>query len=221
MRYSLARASSTQAPPNSQQTATPSMSSYSKATTTTDSGSTTVAPVPVKEKRTSKVQKPQAAVNKPSLFSLLASQRFARQIAQKIYHKRAVRLSSDTVFSTAPPPALEPTYRTEPKRQFNSAIILRMLTTILNERLRDFEYSPNLARWFVKKLSDEVRNRVKRMNIDRYKVVCVASIGQKHEQGLMVASRCLWNPHFDTSVTHTWQNESAYCNIAVYAIYCE
>lgn len=220
MRYSLARASSTQAPPNSQQTATPSMSSHSKATTTTDSGSTTAVPVPVKEKRTSKVQKPQA-VNKPSLFSLLASQRFARQIAQKIYHKRAVRLNSDTVFSSAPPPALEPTYRMEPKRQFNTAVILRMLTTILNERLRDFEYSPNLARWFVKKLSDEVRNRLKRMNIDRYKVVCVASIGQKHEQGLMVASRCLWNPHFDTSVTHTWQNESAYCNIAVYAIYCE
>ena len=205
---SLARSSTVHAP--SSIMTTPSMS-ISK--TSTDSGSGTQSTIKLSEKRVSKVRP------KPTLFSVLASQRFARQIAQKIYHKRAVRLSTDTVFSSGPPPVMEPTFRLEPTKPFSVSRIVAMLEPLLNERLDEFEYSPNLARWFARKLSDEIKNRIKRMNFERYKIVCIVNIGEKLDQSIKIASRCLWNDHIDTLASYTWQNESAFCCVTVFGIY--
>jgi hypothetical protein len=44
-----------------------------------------------------------------------------------------------------------------------------------------------------KSLSDEIKDRIKSMNIDRYKIICVLTIGQMGNQGLMLSSRCTIN----------------------------
>lgn len=72
-----------------------------------------------------------------------------------------------------------------------------------------------------KVLSEELKDRVKQMGLDRYKLVTNVIMGQRREQGVMITSRCAWDVRLDSYATYTFQNKSLFCTASVYGIYRE
>ena len=95
-----------------------------------------------------------------------------------------------------------------------------MLNEVL-EKLESHTYSPTHSPFLAKLLSTRVLENVKRLNIERYKIVCLVTIGSKASQGLRIASRCLWNDQFDTVVSASFETKDFFAVGTVYGIYYE
>ena len=116
---------------------------------------------------------------------------------------------------------MENTYRTEPTRKLPEREVRKIIEKALASALDGEKYNGNSFGYLTKLLSARILSDVKALNVERYKLVCFVNIGSKQRQRLEIASRCLWNPDFDTSVSATFQNESLFAVASVYGIYFE
>jgi hypothetical protein len=118
-------------------------------------------------------------------------------------------------------PRLANTYQMEPERKFKPSEIQKLVYDVLEERLEDTSYEPDKCRYLVVSLANEIRHRVKQMGFARYKIVCTVDMGSIAEQGLRVASRCLWDKVQDSLGTATFKNESLFAVGTVFGVYHE
>ncbi|RUS85155.1 hypothetical protein EGW08_007059, partial [Elysia chlorotica] len=151
-----------------------------------------------------------------SLVGLMASRRFAKKLMGRALEKR-----ESTIGDGPPPVNYEPTYRLEPKQKFNTARVLEAVKDVIDNRLQDMKYNKRIAPNMNRILGDEVKDRVKRMNFERYKIVVLVMIGEKKGQGVMVSSRCSWDDNRDNYVSHTFQNKHLFCTCSVFGVYQE
>lgn len=135
-------------------------------------------------------------------------------------HRRSSFLDSQAN-SVAYRPQLANTYQMEPERKFKAIEIQKIVYNILEERLEDTSYEPDKCRYLVVSLANEIRHRVKQMGFARYKIVCTVDMGSIAEQGLRVASRCLWDKAQDSLGTATYKNESLFAVGTVFGVYHE
>ncbi len=70
-------------------------------------------------------------------------------------------------------------------------------------------------------LSTSIKNRVKPIIDPRYKLVVHTTISEQKHQGLLIASKCIWDITNDICITfrETYQNYAIVINL--YAIYHE
>lgn len=118
-------------------------------------------------------------------------------------------------------PEVENTYRIEPKRRFPDGEVREIIKNSLEDMLLRQTYTASECGFLTKLLSSRIMEQVKGLNIERYKLVCLVNVGSKHNQGLMVASRCLWNEEYDTHVTATVENATLFAVATVYGVYFE
>lgn len=55
----------------------------------------------------------------------------------------------------------------------------------------------------------------------RYKIVVQVTIGQMKDQGVRVASRCLWDTATDNYASVHLKNQSLWCSAMVFGVYTE
>ncbi|XP_008431446.1 tctex1 domain-containing protein 1-B-like [Poecilia reticulata] len=113
------------------------------------------------------------------------------------------------------------TYQLGPYKPFPITTISYILQEEITHHLRDMQYEPRRSREMTLTLCEVIRNRVKELVIPRYKTVILVHIGQLNGQGMQISSRCLWDPNFDTFVSHSFKNTSLFCSATVYGIYFE
>ena len=94
--------------------------------------------------------------------------------------------------------AMENTFKMTPDRKFPEGDVRSILKEILTERLAEAKYDADQCRQLSKTISDTVKNRVKDLNIQRYKIICLVHIGQLGNQAMRIGSRCLWDTNYDT-----------------------
>lgn len=154
----------------------------------------------------------------PSLMGLLASKRFAKKLTTRFFNRRmwGSRLSTQ-----GPPVQKEPSYRMEPHRKFHAGKVEEVMKAVLVERLEKSRYSPKITPNMCKILSDLIKDKVKQLNFDRYKIICNVLIGQKKDQGAMTCSRCAWDERLDNYATYTFQNQHIFCTATVFGVYTE
>ena len=114
----------------------------------------------------------------------------------------------------------ENTYRLEPKHRFPEGKVQAIIEEAL-ETLATHKYSATHSPFMAKLLSSRVLESVKQLNIERYKVICLTTIGSKASQGLRIASRCLWDGQCDTFVNACFENERFFAVCTVYGVYYE
>jgi hypothetical protein len=90
-----------------------------------------------------------------------------------------------------------------------------VLRSLLAERLRDKQYDPEQSEQLIKELSDDIRDRVKAMGYDRYKLIVQVACGEKKGQGMQVLAKCIWNPETDGCASETFQNDHLFCTCQV------
>ncbi|XP_007554967.1 PREDICTED: tctex1 domain-containing protein 1-A-like [Poecilia mexicana] len=113
------------------------------------------------------------------------------------------------------------TYQLGPYKLFPITTISYILKEEITHCLRDMQYEPLHSREMTLTLCEVIRTRVKELMIPRYKTVILVHIGQLNGQGMQISSRCLWDPNFDTFVSHSFKNTSLFCSATVYGIYFE
>lgn len=114
----------------------------------------------------------------------------------------------------------ENTYRMEPKAHFPEGKVRSVIKEAL-DTLVSHNYSPTHSPFVAKLLSSRILENVKQLNVGRYKVVCLVTIGSKKSQDLRVASRCLWDSQFDTFVSVCFESEQFFAVGTVYGVYYE
>ena len=66
-----------------------------------------------------------------------------------------------------------------------------------------------------------IKARVKELQIPRFKVITLITIGSTNEQGMTVGSRCLWDASVDTFSSFEFRNKHLFAVGTVYGIYAE
>lgn len=120
----------------------------------------------------------------------------------------------------------EPTYRMEPDRskRFSPARVKDLIKAVLSPLLDNYEYSvsstPNPAEMTLR-LPDLILKQVKTLEFERYKFVCLVSMGSAGDNSVRLSSRCLWDTNLDTCVTYTHTDKTFYCTVTLYGLYHE
>jgi tctex1 domain-containing protein 2 len=115
------------------------------------------------------------------------------------------------------------TYRMEPDNEYRFRpyrIQAKILETVI-EQMKNRTYDPTTVNELVKNVSRSVHQLVKNFQLPRYKIIVQTVIGQKCEQLVRVASRCLWDTKTDNMLSVNYETEDMLVVVTVYAVYFE
>ncbi|CAF0793482.1 unnamed protein product [Adineta ricciae] len=117
----------------------------------------------------------------------------------------------------------ESTYQMEPDQNHKVDMdqLRRVASETLATALLSYRYDANRARKFSSNLAERIRNDIKQLSYTRYKIVVHVVVGQRKSQGVLVASRCLWDVTLDRHVTITKQTRNAYITVTIFLVYNE
>lgn len=120
-------------------------------------------------------------------------------------------------------PRLANTYKMQPDedKRFKCKDVTDIIDHVLEERLKGLSYDPDKCRFLLPSIADEIKEQVKQLGFDRFKLVCLVTIGELHNQGVRVASRCLWNTETDRMATSSFCKNDLFASAVVFGIYKE
>lgn len=98
---------------------------------------------------------------------------------------------------------------------------MQVIKSTLEETLKGRKYRPKVATMLCRMLSDELREKVKKLGFDRYRCVVTVLLGEKKDQGVMASSRCNWDDRRDSYASYTFQAADFFCTASVYGVYKE
>eukprot|EP00794_Sanderia_malayensis_P011191 gene11191-12365_t len=115
----------------------------------------------------------------------------------------------------------ENTYMIRPnfKNKFRPAAIKPVIHEVLNEELSGKQYNPDETANWSKKISDSIKEKLKDMEYDRYKIVVQVVIGEHRGEGVKYATRCLWDSDTDNFAQDIFTNESLFCVAVAYGVF--
>lgn len=96
-----------------------------------------------------------------------------------------------------------------------------IIDDVLESKLKEEAYEPKSSRQMAKTLAEIIKSRVKELGYERYKLVCMVSIGQLKEQGFRMGSRCCWDAKWDTFASSSFKNKTLFAIATVWGVYYE
>lgn len=115
----------------------------------------------------------------------------------------------------------ENTYKLEPDTRFDMSKVKKIINDELEEKFSDFKYNPLEAGQLCKRTATVIKEEIKHLDVDRYKIVCCVTVSQNAGQSEKQASRFLWDEKKDSWAAGTYTNNSITANATVYALYYE
>lgn len=115
----------------------------------------------------------------------------------------------------------ENTYKLEPEVKFQSDKVKKIIESVLESQLKEETYDPKACKQLVLTLSEIIKSRVKDLNYQSYKLICVVSIGELKDQGFRMGSRCCWDSKWDSFATGSFKNKSLFAIGSVWGVYYE
>lgn len=115
----------------------------------------------------------------------------------------------------------ENTYITEPTVKFQRYKVQAVIRQVLKDRMEKQQYDPVKGAQTAKQLADDLREKVKALGYEHYKLVIQVTMGQKKGQAMRIVSRSLWDTSTDSFASETFENESLYCVCQVFGLYYE
>lgn len=112
-------------------------------------------------------------------------------------------------------------YRLEPVSRFSEPKVKEVIEDVLDQNLHGQTYEAVFCKEMTKKLSDTIKQRVKILGFSRYKFICIVHMGQVHNQGMRIGSRCLWDQKFDNVAEGYFRNGDLFAVATVFGVYCE
>lgn len=169
---------------------------------------------------TTKTSKNAAPSFGASFASLLATQRLAHRAANRFKSRRVITASSNAS-TKQQPPSYEPTYRMKPTKKFKVKQVEAVIKDIVDSRMKNFKYTPKVAAMMSKILTSEIKDAIKQLEFERYKIVCLVTVGENTGQGMRLTSRYTWDTAYDSSASYSWKDAQTFCSATVFGVYHE
>lgn len=106
-------------------------------------------------------------------------------------------------------------------QKFSKPEVEKVVRSVCDEMIGEGKYSVEESSLLIKDACNEIQQRVLRLGYTRYKIVTHAVIAESAQQGLRVASRCLWDPETDNYASVSISTETMHVSIVVFGLYWE
>ncbi|ESP05543.1 hypothetical protein LOTGIDRAFT_88259, partial [Lottia gigantea] len=116
---------------------------------------------------------------------------------------------------------LENTYQLEPSVKFQEEKIERIIQDVLESELHDMEYDPTTSAKTCLSLSTLIKEKVKMLNMKRYKIICSIVITEQANQSLTMASRFCWDKEHDNFSSATYSQPNLHAVGTVFGVYLD
>ena len=119
---------------------------------------------------------------------------------------------------------MQNTYRMAPDEdeKFNASKAEKVMSGVLESFLDGEKYDKLLCVNMTKNLSEVIKDRMKEMGFSqRYKYVCIVTLGENLNQGLAQASRSVWNTNTDNFASASYSKGNLFAIATIYATYFE
>lgn len=118
---------------------------------------------------------------------------------------------------------VEPTYRMRPydEAKFSPSAVRKIADEVCKAVLDGKKWNGEEEPVWAVQITEQVKARVRALNFARYKLVVQTVLGQHKQQGVRVASRCLWDTEVDNFASASYQNESLWATVMVFGLYTE
>ncbi|XP_028857308.1 dynein light chain Tctex-type protein 2B isoform X1 [Denticeps clupeoides] len=84
------------------------------------------------------------------------------------------------------------------QHKFKSSLVKECIREILREHLTGLQYEPEQIPALSRTLADCIKDRLKGVELERYKLVVQVVIGEQRGEGLKMAARCFWDSDTDS-----------------------
>ncbi|KAM9796549.1 tctex1 domain-containing protein 2 [Syngnathus acus] len=105
------------------------------------------------------------------------------------------------------------------QHKFKSAVVKECIRETVKARLFEVQFDPDEVAELTRSVADCVKDKVKNLGFDRYKLVVQVTIGEQRGQGVKMSSRCLWDADTDNYAEDIFMNESLFCAVVVFGSY--
>ncbi|BFG05169.1 tctex1 domain-containing protein 2 [Drosophila madeirensis] len=113
-----------------------------------------------------------------------------------------------------------PTYRLEPKNPLNKEQVEIIMKAVMNKHYNDeYTFHPKHSLHMAAQISEEIKNRIKLMNYDRYRYIVLVTVGESLMQGLYSMVNFLWDAEKDGFVTYKVEQPTYYAICTTFYIY--
>lgn len=160
-------------------------------------------------------RKPSSSVS-PFLYSS-TSRKVSSNIPPRFDH-------IDTATSRSKPAEVLPTYRMAPQadRKFRPQIVKKIMDEAFEESLDGLDnYDSVKCRALTTQVCEDIKQRVKWLNFERCKLICLVHIGSLSGQGMRVASQCLWDHTVDNFASTTYSKGDIFAVALLFGVYKE
>lgn len=111
------------------------------------------------------------------------------------------------------------TYQTAPTVPIKPNEILRIAQRILEERLKGKTYSPSSMKKAASQISVLIREDIKKLNLDRYRIICQVTVGEKCDQDVFMNFLSLWKHEVDHYAVATYEETTFFATALVFLVY--
>lgn len=172
--------------------------------------------------------------NKPTVNILEPAAKQIRTLSASSKAAAATRRKSMSIYSRSHQagqgdlphplaPKIANTYKLGPDadKRFRCKDVKEAIDSVLESHLKEVPYDPDKCKSMLPNIADEIKDKVKVLGFERFKLVCVVTIGQLNNQGVRVASRCLWDAENDRLATSSFCGNDLFATAAVFGVYRE
>ncbi|KAK3612668.1 hypothetical protein CHS0354_042194 [Potamilus streckersoni] len=115
----------------------------------------------------------------------------------------------------------ENTYKLEPDHRFMEGKVKAIILQVLKENINDKMYDPSHMGSKCKLMSEIIKERVKHLDLKRFKIISMVTIGQEADQSMLMCSRSLWDHRFDNYACVELKHGNIFAIGIVFAVYAE
>lgn len=133
--------------------------------------------------------------------------------------RKSFTASGSVMMERLPTLRFEPTYRLFSKYPFNTEYVQQLLQSHLERSFNIYEYTVKGADRKCQRVTINLLTRVKQLNFDRYRLICIIMMGQKFHQDVKVATSFMWDKTMDKWAHCIYERPDFFAIGLVYGIY--
>eukprot|EP00003_Mantamonas_plastica_P032250 TRINITY_DN869_c0_g1_i2.p2 TRINITY_DN869_c0_g1~~TRINITY_DN869_c0_g1_i2.p2 ORF type:complete len:169 (-),score=55.05 TRINITY_DN869_c0_g1_i2:157-663(-) len=115
----------------------------------------------------------------------------------------------------------EGSYVLRPKfsQKFRASVVKEIISEVLAEKLTGVKYDSDTCTDMTREIADEIKGRLKELDLPRYKFVVQVLIGEQRGEGIKMACRAFWDSDTDNYAQDVFINKHLFCVVAAFGVY--
>lgn len=109
--------------------------------------------------------------------------------------------------------------RPDHQHRFRPAEIKPIVRSILTNRLEEQQYKTDEIQSISKEIADTIRDKIRSLDLDRYKILVNCMIGEQRGEGLRAGCKMFWDSDTDDYLEEVYMNNDLFAVVTVFGVY--